>query len=77
MQTPNGYTFKHTTRPDGRGGGVAIIFKSSLKFKNIERKAHESEIFDCLLQYSSNTLVPFSISPLFLLIQFSNVIAFV
>ena len=29
---PNGYSIEHTPRPTGKGGGVAIIYRSSLQF---------------------------------------------
>ena len=30
---PNGYSIEHTPRPIGKGGGVAIIHRSSLKLR--------------------------------------------
>ena len=40
---PKGYDFSHIPRQSGRGGGVGILFKSSLKFK--KNKYHPSTFF--------------------------------
>ena len=39
---PNGYDFAHVPRQNGRGGGVGILFKSNLKFKNLNVQSTDS-----------------------------------
>ena len=51
---PEGYSFKHIPRPPGQeGGGVAILFKSNIKFKLVTRRsATHFESLECVLSTS-------------------------
>ncbi len=39
---PNGYSFIHTPRSSGRGGGVGMLYKSSLNIKQVTRSCQPS-----------------------------------
>ena len=54
---PNGYSIEHTPRPTGKGGGVAIIYRSSLQLRKETTDTFRSfEHVACRLKTSELTV---------------------
>ena len=55
--TPTGYAIKHTSRPTGKGGGVAIIYKSRLNKRNQNSEVfHTFKHIECMLQTCKSSM---------------------
>lgn len=55
---PTGYSFLHAPRSTGRGGGVGVLFKDSLKMKKIDKqKFHSFENIQLNLHSSTSSTV--------------------
>ena len=60
---PTGYNFKHSPRTTGRGGGVGILYKSSIKcvLKPRSFNASSYENFECYFKVPGNCIHTFLI----------------
>ena len=55
--TPTGYAIKHTPRPTGKGGGVAIIYKSGLSTRKRTAEVFRTfEHFRCTLKTCKSSI---------------------
>ena len=54
--TPSGYSFRHVARSRGRGGGVGLLFKSTLSVKVTPVKVKSFECMDACRTSGKETL---------------------